>query len=571
MSYTSPDDNLDLSSLPALPELARDFIQLQHKPQIDAQDIQPLLESCPQLSGQLLGIINSDHFNMTTRVDSLQQAIELAGMPRVANLFQILVMYRIFNAIRIRGVERPAFWQDVLRRAVTARLLGEQLQLDASRCFCAGFMQELGLYLLLVLKPKWGQLWTELRLREPNARYQMEQDTFGMSHDQMLDILCRQWGIAEDLTQPLIHHHHCAESSLPHTQHALCQVLHVTDWLASVYTANDKNFVLARSRELLQKTFDLPAERCEDLLAALPDAVNLAAAVLDIDIETHSEFSQVLYQANEELSADNVNFQELAYRLEQALQERDRLAAELNRELDLAREIQRSLLPADMGEDFPLAGINISARDLSGDFYDYFSLPDGRIYFNLGDVSGKGVNAALLMAKTSSLFRGLGKRIDSPGELLAQLNIELCETSIHGMFVAMVAGIYCPRSGSLRLVNAGSPPALLVSGEGLAREIEAMAPPLGVLEIAEFPEIEVQLDDNSLYMFSDGLTEAHTGDGNMLGLSGLFRIIAAMPEGLTAMQRIEYIVNSIRHTDQRNRDDMTLLLLDDSSRNHAAT
>jgi sigma-B regulation protein RsbU (phosphoserine phosphatase) len=351
----------------------------------------------------------------------------------------------------------------------------------------------------------------------------------------------------------------------------LCSVLYCADWMASVYTAIDKNFVINRCRQILTEHFQLPSFQAEELLAALPDEVTATAAALGIPVAEQVEYSQILYQANLKLSEDNLNFQELTFRLEQALQERDRLAAELNRELGLAREIQRSLLPRDKGRCFPLSGINISARDLSGDFYDYFQLPDGRIYFNLGDVSGKGVNAALLMAKTSSLFRGLGKRIDSPGELLAEVNIELCETSIHGMFVTMIAGMYDPQSGRLKLVNAGNPPALLFSPEGLAREIEAMAPPLGVLTSAEFPEIELELADNSLYMFSDGVTEGFVAEAEMLGLSGLFRTIAGMEKDLSPQQRINRIVDRFRQSSVPIRDDVTVLLLEKQACEHAET
>ena len=88
-------------------------------------------------------------------------------------------------------------------------------------------------------------------------------------------------------------------------------------------------------------------------------------------------------------------------RMAAALVEQERM----RRELELAAEIQRNLLPDPPGDDFPVLGINIPARTVSGDFYDYFPLDDGRIAFCLGDVSGKGMNAALLMAKTASLFR----------------------------------------------------------------------------------------------------------------------------------------------------------------------
>jgi len=361
-------------------------------------------------------------------------------------------------------------------------------------------------------------------------------------------------------------HHSIEKNNLNTLDSQLACVLYCADWMTSVYTALDKSFVINRCRQILSETFEMESYRTEEFLAAMPDEIDLSALVLDIKIKQHTEFSHVLSEANIKLSEDNTNFQELMFRLEQALEERDKLAAELNRELSLAREIQRSLLPPDMGDDFPIVGINISARDLSGDFYDYFTLDDGRIYFNLGDVSGKGVNAALLMAKTSSLFRCLGKTLDKPGELLALINTELCETSIHGMFVTMVAGLYDPKTKKLKIVNAGNPPALLFSPEGLAREIEAKAPPLGVLTEAVFPEVDIALDNDSLYILSDGVTEGFIAKGQMLGLGGLFKTLATMDKSLSPVKRLKVITDQFKDAAMPFRDDVTLLLLEDKDK-----
>ena len=563
MSYVNLDDHIHASNIPVIPDIASRFLRLYDNHRFDHAACEQLREQYPDFFKRLLTVINADHFNLTTKAGSVEEAIRLAGFEHVCQLMLCLVVHRTFSALRIRGVDQVLFWEDSLRRAVSARMLGELTGLDAGLCFTAGLLQDVGFFLLFLLSPDKGMLWTEFRKREPDARYSMERNIFNMNHDQAMELFCQQWSLQDLIAKPVLAHHRCEKIDSTEPDRQLCKVLHCADWMAAVYVAVDKNFVINRCRQILAETFEMERYRTEELLAAIPDEINLTSAVLGIPVKEHIRFSQVLFEANIKLSEDNLNFQELTLRLDQALDERDRLSAELNKELGLAREIQRSLLPADMGEHFPLTGINISARDLSGDFYDYFTLPDGRIYFNLGDVSGKGVNAALLMAKTSSLFRGLGKRIDQPGELLAQINIELCETSIHGMFVTLVAGIYDPKTGLLKLVNAGNPPALLFTPEGLAREIEAGAPPLGVLEDTVFPEIVLNLGDNSLYMFSDGVTEGYTENGETLGLSGLFKTIATMPEQLTSHQRIERIVKRIRHDAQSLlRDDVTILLLE---------
>lgn len=551
-----------MSNIPVIPDIARSFLHLYDQNTLDRATFTRLQSQYPDFFSRLVAIINADHFRLAIKVGTVEDAIEQAGFERVCQLMLCLVVHRTFAAIRIRGVDQELFWEDSLRRAVSARMIGELIGLDAGLCFTAGLLQDVGFFLQFLLSPNKGMLWPEFRKREPDARYSMERNIFNMTHDQAMEIFCEQWQLHDVIAGPILAHHRCDKQISGELDGQLCHVLQCADWMAAVYVVVDKNFVINRCRQIISETFQMEQYRTEELLAAMPDDVNRIAAVMGIPIRERIKFSQILFEANIQLSEDNLNFQELTLRLEQAIDERDQLAAELNKELGLAREIQRSLLPHDMGDGFPLTGLNISARDLSGDFYDYFTLPDGRIYFNLGDVSGKGVNAALLMAKTSSLFRCLGKRIDRPGELLAQINIELCETSIHGMFVTLIAGIYEPATGLLKIVNAGNPPALLFNPQGLAREIEAAAPPLGVLDDSVFPEISLNLGDNSLYMFSDGVTEGYTESGQVLGLSGLFKTIATMPEQLSARQRIEQIVKRIQHNvDLPLRDDVTILLL----------
>jgi len=270
--------------------------------------------------------------------------------------------------------------------------------------------------------------------------------------------------------------------------------------------------------------------------------------------EEREQLLTLSQEQNERLKALNTD-------LDEKIRERDRLAKELGRELELAREIQQSLLPGAMAPGFPITGINVPARELSGDFYDYFALDDGRIYFNLGDVSGKGVNAALLMAKTSSLFRCLGKQVHEPGRLLAQINQEICDTSTRGMFVTMVAGLYDPATGRVRLVNAGHHPALLVGRDGGVLEFGAQSPPLGVLAGGEFPEGELDLADGSLYLFSDGLVEGRVAHGGPLGMTGLLHMIAALG-GRSPQERLQAMVSRPTNDATPRRDDVTIVLVE---------
>ncbi|MDP6013165.1 MAG: SpoIIE family protein phosphatase [Alphaproteobacteria bacterium] len=236
----------------------------------------------------------------------------------------------------------------------------------------------------------------------------------------------------------------------------------------------------------------------------------------------------------------------------------------LQRELELVAELQLSLLPDRRETDFPVHGVNVPARTVSGDFFDFFALPDGRICFDLGDVAGKGIQAALLMAKASSLVRCLGKSVHHPGDLLGLVNREICETASRGMFVTLVVGIYDPADDSVILANAGHEPALLVATDGSVRDFAAMAPPVGVsadLPLEQrFPEITFALDGGSLYLFTDGVTEGSIDGGAPLGPEGvrdLLRELSVLP----AANRVDEIAKRFTRSDKPLHDDLTMLVV----------
>ncbi|VAW66973.1 Serine phosphatase RsbU, regulator of sigma subunit [hydrothermal vent metagenome] len=546
--------------MPEMPVLVHDFILLAGQQSL-LPSVLALIERYPLFFQRILETVNAGALGTGVKAESFSRAIDIFGFEKISELLQILAIYSVFNQYRINGIDMPAFWQDVLRRAVSARMLGELAGLDAQQCFNAGFMQDIGFILMMLEQPEKAMLCGEFRKREPEARLSMEQNIFNQQHDVLLMQFMQSRGLLSHLQLAVASHHSIKNGSLTEKDKKLVQVLQCADWLSAVFTADDKAYVINRCHTLLTENIQVSGLESEKILHSIPAEVERIARIYDIKITDSMSYSEIVYEANIQLYDNNASFQELTLRLDQALEERDKLAAEINRELSLAREIQQSLLPECRQEEYPVHGINCPARMLSGDFYDFFELENGNIYFNLGDVSGKGVNAALLMAKTCSLFRCLGKRIDEPGKLLYEINNELCETSIHGMFVTMVAGIYCPESDEIKLVNAGNPPALLFTGTGICREFEATAPPLGIMPDTVYTEYNITLKNDSLYLYSDGVTEGYVNESDMLGLSGLFKLIAGMDENLTSSERLKLITDKLTGHAENLRDDITVLLL----------
>jgi len=230
----------------------------------------------------------------------------------------------------------------------------------------------------------------------------------------------------------------------------------------------------------------------------------------------------------------------------------------MKREFDLARKLQKSLLPKRRRGVFPVLGVNLPAHEISGDFYDYFELPDGRIGFVVGDISGKGLDAALLMIRAASLLRWAGKDGIAPGAWLARANDELCETTHDGRFVCALVG-YSDRDGNaLQFAGAGFPPAL-VYRRGAFSEYASGGPPLGIMAGIAFEQHEVELNGGSLYAFSDGATDVRDADGKRLGNDGVRELIKRHAT-MAPDARLRALLSDLKHL--KLVDDTTLLLIE---------
>jgi len=232
----------------------------------------------------------------------------------------------------------------------------------------------------------------------------------------------------------------------------------------------------------------------------------------------------------------------------------------LKKEITLARRLQRSLLPARKKPPFPVVGSNVPAYEVSGDFYDYFSLGEDCVGFVVGDVSGKGLDASMLMVRASSLLRWIGKDRLPPSQWLEKANKELCENSSRGMFVCVAAGYFYPKEDKVVWSNAGLPPVIhKCSDSGSIHSWIANAPPLGIDADLDFPEQETSIGDGGLYFLTDGLTDARLENGEHLGTDGLIEYIKTV-EAESAEVRVGKIITYVRR--QQLADDATLLLVE---------
>jgi CHASE2 domain-containing sensor protein len=219
----------------------------------------------------------------------------------------------------------------------------------------------------------------------------------------------------------------------------------------------------------------------------------------------------------------------------------------LEKELSIAHNIQRSFLK-ELPDKFPGADIAVAmdtARHVGGDLYDLVQFADGRVGLALGDVSGKGVPAALFMAQVISQFRHFASSSATPAATLNRLNQDIIRTSQTGLFVTMAYLIFEPAQRRISLASAGHLPPLVFRNSQLLEKIEVeKGIPLGLMEETEFTETQIQLyQGDTVLLYTDGITEARDKKGREFGEAGIIQ--ALRDKALSSYQVIQALKDSI--------------------------
>ena len=251
-------------------------------------------------------------------------------------------------------------------------------------------------------------------------------------------------------------------------------------------------------------------------------------------------------------------------RLEQEMREREHLEQELR----VARRIQQASLPMEVPtlEGWQISPYYQPAREVGGDFYDFFELEDGRVGVVVGDATGKGVSAALVAAATSSMVRAVAQALgsSSPGEVLAQVNETLVARIPSNMFVTCFYAVLDPESAGLRYANAGHDlPYLRGRSSNDAQELSARGMPLGLMPEMSYEEKETVLDaGDSVLFYSDGLVEAHDPQRHqMFGFPRLRALVAGHAEKRSFVTLLIAELYSFTGEEWEQEDDITLLTL----------
>jgi steroid delta-isomerase-like uncharacterized protein len=241
----------------------------------------------------------------------------------------------------------------------------------------------------------------------------------------------------------------------------------------------------------------------------------------------------------------------------------------IEQELRVARSIQQASLPKEVPqlEGWVISPFYRPAREVGGDFYDFHLLSEGQLGMVVGDATGKGVPAALVMSTTCGMLQlaAQASYSPSPGEVLERVNETLLARIPPNMFVTCFYAILDPRSASLRYANAGHDLPYLRRRNGDAEELRARGMPLGLMPGMSYEEKEIVLDaGQSVLFYTDGLVEAHDPEGEMFGFPRLRALVAEHAEEKSLGDLLMEELYSFTGKSWKQEDDITLLTLERS-------
>jgi serine phosphatase RsbU (regulator of sigma subunit) len=236
--------------------------------------------------------------------------------------------------------------------------------------------------------------------------------------------------------------------------------------------------------------------------------------------------------------------------------------AVLDEELRTAYKIQSRLLPASLPrlDSYVFAGSNRPCKTVSGDYYDIVVRPNGRVYFVIADVSGKGITAALVMSSVATAFQIFTRNDPKPSELLREINATLAPKTSPSRFVTAVAGVLDPATGTIEFANAGHVAPLVIGRDGM-QALRMTDIVVGIKPEATYRDQSLTLGPgDSLVLFTDGVTEAENGAEEQLGLDPILALLSPM-HGQEAARLLDAIDTRVNEWigDVPAGDDVTML------------
>ena len=233
----------------------------------------------------------------------------------------------------------------------------------------------------------------------------------------------------------------------------------------------------------------------------------------------------------------------------------------LKKEREIAGEVQKKLFPVNKEIEKYVFAKNTPAKDVSGDYYDYYKVNDNEFFFTLADVSGKGIKAGILMANAASVFRSLAKMNSSLSKTAMYINNQVKDASYQSMFITAVIGKINIEKKEMEYVNLGHEPMMVLDQTFNFKYLDATLPPLGMMIVkneAHFKTTTIDITDKTILIYTDGLTEGYVNNKEELTVTGFENEIKKI-KSTDPKEIIEHVSDILTKNLNELRDDITCL------------
>ena len=555
-----------------LPSVAARVIALTAEPDCDLRELSKVILSDSVLTTRFLALANSAAVSRGNEIRDLRGALVRLGLRRVRNVALCMGMHDLMPSNEEGGtIDRLAFWKHTLATASCARELARQRGRPASDdAYLVGILHGIGLAALdQKAKDKLAQALQLARCCHSKL-CDAELEVFDFHHGKLAAHMLERWHLPSVFVEAIAFY---PESYRPGDVSAeadsLIQVLREAITVARAMGVGKNG-----DADTTEPLSDLGAllGLSEPDLEALADGVDRdvrdMSQLLEIELDGQHLFTDALARSRGAMA--RMGLEGFAASLEH-----DRL----EQEMATARSIQQRLLPRSVPRwsGYEIAALNLPSRRVSGDYYDFLTLPVDRTGLVIADVSDKGMPASLLASNLQATLRALATVHQGPGAILQAANAALFESTDPERFATLFLAALDPAQHTVQYASAGHDPPLLLHQDGTAEWLPPAGTALGMVPTMDYPEQVVSLaSGDTLVMYTDGITEASDPAGQEFARQGLEAVVS-LSRTATAEQILTAVVTAVRRhtgvaadeigespgfpTDATVSDDLTLIVL----------
>ena len=322
--------------LPSPPSIAVRILDLVRRDDFSFIELAQVVQTDPALTGRVLRVANSGFYSLSRNVTSIETAVAVIGVNAVKNIALSFILAQTFHGPRGERFDFDRLWRRSITAAVAAQLISKTIGFRSDETFIASLLQDIGIATLAVLRKRDYLVVLDEKARTGSPVTEVERHVFGFDHQEVGTELLRMWGLPESVYLPILHHHD--PDKAPHSLRVLCTVLWAADRLSSIYhgTGIAKNFQTATA--ILTQRFGLDESRAGTLIDGVAEKSTELLSQFSGDHVKIMPFSQILQDANAELSRLNFSYELLLLECRDAARKAERLAAELQSANERLRE-----------------------------------------------------------------------------------------------------------------------------------------------------------------------------------------------------------------------------------------